>query len=46
MNLGFSHLLRQDVGYTHVNIDDCYAEKNRSTDGFIVAGRPRPSHLH
>lgn len=25
----------QDVGYTHVNIDDCYAEKNRSADGFI-----------
>ena len=28
----------QDVGYDHVNIDDCYAEKNRSSDGFIIAG--------
>ena len=28
----------KDVGYTHVNIDDCYAEKNRSASGDIVAG--------
>ncbi|TDL16139.1 glycoside hydrolase [Rickenella mellea] len=27
----------QDVGYTHVNIDDCYAQKNRSANGHIVA---------
>ncbi|KAK2464522.1 hypothetical protein APHAL10511_003501 [Amanita phalloides] len=26
-----------DVGYTYVNIDDCYAEKNRSANGDIVA---------
>ncbi|KAF8330631.1 glycoside hydrolase [Amanita rubescens] len=26
-----------DAGYTYVNIDDCYAEKNRSADGYIVA---------
>ncbi|KAF7344845.1 Alpha-galactosidase [Mycena venus] len=25
-----------DVGYTHVNIDDCYAEKSRDANGFIV----------
>ncbi|KII87797.1 glycoside hydrolase family 27 protein [Plicaturopsis crispa FD-325 SS-3] len=26
-----------DVGYTFMNIDDCYAEKNRSASGDIVA---------
>ncbi|KAF9261422.1 glycoside hydrolase [Marasmius fiardii PR-910] len=26
----------QDAGYNQVNIDDCYSEKNRSADGFIV----------
>ncbi|KAF8330632.1 glycoside hydrolase [Amanita rubescens] len=26
-----------DAGYTHVNIDDCYAAKNRSADEYIVA---------
>ncbi|KAL0571651.1 hypothetical protein V5O48_010309 [Marasmius crinis-equi] len=26
----------QDAGYNYVNIDDCYSEKNRSADGFIV----------
>ncbi|OBZ67424.1 putative alpha-galactosidase B [Grifola frondosa] len=30
-----------DVGYTHVNIDDCYSEKNRSASGDIVADRVR-----
>ncbi|KAI0367725.1 glycoside hydrolase family 27 protein [Pilatotrama ljubarskyi] len=30
-----------DVGYTHVNIDDCYAEKNRSASGDIVADHIR-----
>ena len=29
----------QDAGYHWVNIDDCYAEKNRSADGFIVPGK-------
>lgn len=28
----------QAVGYEYVNIDDCYAEKNRSASGDIVAG--------
>lgn len=39
-SLGQIGLLRdaQDAGYTYVNIDDCYAEKNRSVDGYIVAG--------
>ncbi|KAI0070323.1 glycoside hydrolase [Panus rudis PR-1116 ss-1] len=31
----------QDAGYTHVNIDDCYAEKNRSADGFIIPDKVR-----
>ncbi|THU84330.1 glycoside hydrolase [Dendrothele bispora CBS 962.96] len=31
----------QDAGYNYVNIDDCYAEKNRSADGFIVADKVR-----
>ncbi|KAH8108619.1 glycoside hydrolase [Phellopilus nigrolimitatus] len=26
----------QDAGYTHVNTDDCWAEKNRSTAGDLV----------
>ncbi|KAI0822885.1 glycoside hydrolase family 27 protein [Trametes gibbosa] len=30
-----------DVGYKHVNIDDCYAEKNRSASGDIVADKVR-----
>ncbi|KAF8634242.1 hypothetical protein AX15_001000 [Amanita polypyramis BW_CC] len=30
-----------DVGYTYVNIDDCYAEKNRSASGDIVADKVR-----
>lgn len=28
----------KDVGYGYVNIDDCYSEKKRSTNGDIVAG--------
>ncbi|KAH8108621.1 glycoside hydrolase [Phellopilus nigrolimitatus] len=28
----------QDAGYTHVNLDDCWAEKNRSTAGDLVPG--------
>ncbi|KAI9066864.1 glycoside hydrolase family 27 protein [Trametes sanguinea] len=36
-----------DVGYTHVNIDDCYAEKNRSASGDIVANAERfPSGMN
>ncbi|KAJ7242413.1 glycoside hydrolase superfamily [Mycena rebaudengoi] len=30
-----------DVGYTYVNIDDCYAEKNRSANGDIVEDKVR-----
>ncbi|KIL60293.1 glycoside hydrolase family 27 protein [Amanita muscaria Koide BX008] len=30
-----------DVGYTYVNIDDCYAEKNRSASGDIVPDQIR-----
>ncbi|KAF8623192.1 hypothetical protein AX17_007515 [Amanita inopinata Kibby_2008] len=30
-----------DVGYTYVNIDDCYAERNRSASGYIVADKVR-----
>jgi len=31
------YYLAQDVGYTYINIDDCYSEKNRSASGDIVA---------
>jgi hypothetical protein len=31
----------QDAGYGHVNIDDCYAEKNRSSTGALVADKVR-----
>ena len=27
-----------DAGYNFMNIDDCWAEKNRSADGSVVAG--------
>lgn len=27
---------RQDAGYTHVNLDDCWAEKNRTSDGSLA----------
>ncbi|KAH9950215.1 glycoside hydrolase family 27 protein [Amylocystis lapponica] len=30
-----------DIGYTYVNIDDCYSERNRSAEGDIVAHRDR-----
>ncbi|KAJ7157572.1 glycoside hydrolase family 27 protein [Mycena crocata] len=30
-----------DVGYNHVNIDDCYSEKKRSAAGDIVADKTR-----
>lgn len=29
---------QQSAGYNYVNIDDCWAEKNRSTSGDLVAG--------
>ena len=32
-----SNILLQDAGYTWMNLDDCYAERNRSEDGDIVA---------
>jgi alpha-galactosidase len=31
----------QDVGYNHVHIDDCYSEKVRDEDGYIVADKAR-----
>ncbi|GBE83549.1 Probable alpha-galactosidase [Sparassis crispa] len=31
----------QDVGYTHVNLDDCWAEKNRSAEGLLVPDTTR-----
>ncbi|KXN84641.1 putative alpha-galactosidase B [Leucoagaricus sp. SymC.cos] len=31
----------QDAGYSYVNIDDCYAEKNRSQGGDIIEDRVR-----
>ncbi|KAF5357189.1 hypothetical protein D9756_006385 [Leucocoprinus leucothites] len=30
-----------DVGYQYINIDDCYAEKERSPEGDIVANKER-----
>lgn len=26
-----------DLGYNYMNVDDCWAEKNRSADGFQLA---------
>lgn len=31
----------QDAGYTYVNLDDCWAEKNRTSAGTVVADRVR-----
>lgn len=28
----------QKAGYEYVNIDDCYSEKNRTSDGYIIEG--------
>lgn len=40
-----AHLMQslglQDAGYNYVNIDDCYAEKNRTADGDIVEDHVR-----
>lgn len=30
----------QAAGYNYVNIDDCYAEKNRTASGHIIEGTP------
>ncbi|XP_006456345.1 hypothetical protein AGABI2DRAFT_228269 [Agaricus bisporus var. bisporus H97] len=30
-----------DVGYNYINIDDCYSEKQRDSDGNIVASKER-----
>ncbi|KIJ12234.1 alpha-galactosidase [Paxillus involutus ATCC 200175] len=30
-----------DAGYTHVNLDDCYSEKERSSSGDIVASKTK-----
>ncbi|KAG6813118.1 hypothetical protein H0H92_013972 [Tricholoma furcatifolium] len=36
-----------DVGYDHMNLDDCYAEKERSPSGDIVANKQRfPSGMN
>ncbi|GLB45187.1 putative alpha galactosidase A [Lyophyllum shimeji] len=36
-----------DVGYDHMNLDDCYSEKNRSASGDIVANKQRfPSGMN
>jgi len=36
-----------DVGYDHVNLDDCYSEKKRSPSGDIIANKERfPSGMN
>lgn len=34
----------QDAGYTRVNLDDCYSEKERSPSGDIVASKYHQSY--
>ncbi|KAG6836109.1 hypothetical protein H0H93_011221, partial [Arthromyces matolae] len=37
----------RDVGYHHVNLDDCWSEKNRSASGDLVANKERfPSGMN
>lgn len=41
--LGSDHLtgkliVSQDIGYNHVNLDDCWASKNRSSTGEVLSG--------
>ena len=36
----------QDVGYKHFNLDDCWAEKNRSAEGLLVPGENQLYILH
>jgi alpha-galactosidase len=31
----------KDAGYSYVNLDDCYAEKNRTSKGTIEADKTR-----
>lgn len=42
--LGFNRftdqlIISQDVGYNHVNLDDCWASKNRSSTGEVLSGQ-------
>ncbi|KAG6902161.1 hypothetical protein C0995_003635 [Termitomyces sp. Mi166 len=39
LTCGFCRL--KEVGYNYINIDDCYAEKTRSTDGSIIEDASR-----
>lgn len=32
-------IVSQDVGYNHVNLDDCWASKNRSSIGEVLSGQ-------
>ncbi|KAF8068659.1 glycoside hydrolase family 27 protein [Lyophyllum atratum] len=46
-----AHLMKSlgllDVGYDHMNLDDCYSEKNRTAAGDIVANKERfPSGMN
>jgi len=34
----------QDAGYNYINIDDCYSEKTRNSEGDIVASAYK-SHI-
>lgn len=44
LGLSLPTLPTQDAGYNYVNIDDCYAEKNRTADGDIVEGKSFLDH--
>lgn len=33
----------QDAGYSHVNLDDCWAEKNRTASGDVTPGASFPA---
>jgi alpha-galactosidase len=28
----------QEAGYNYINVDDCYSERSRDADGYIIAG--------
>ena len=32
-------IISQDAGYNHVNLDDCWASKNRSSTGEVLSGQ-------
>ena len=34
----YTALFFQSAGYNYVNIDDCWAEKNRTAEGNLVEG--------